>query len=875
MAADRWFRVLRLRARSLFVSRRLNAELDEELAYHVHQLEQQNAARGMAAADAKRAALAAMDGLTQRTEECRDARGTRFVEDLLHDLRYAVRQARKNAGFSLVVVTVLALAIGGNTAIFSVARAALAPLPVPDADRTVMVWSENPARNWHQFPASMPDVRDWQASDVFGSLGGFVQAGFNLRLPDRTDRVEGLRSTPELFAVLAVDPARGRAFTASDGDRVIVISDRLWRATFNADPQVVGRSVVLDGTAHVIVGVLPPQFPRLSHEELYAPLPNGPSTSERGTRNLGVVGRLRTGVSLTAARARMTDVSLALAKQYPNEDGGVTVVLQPLQEAFVQDAALLLNLLIAAVVCALTIACANVASLLLARGVSRRRELAIRTALGGGRWRLTRQLITEHLLLAAVAGVVAIVPAWLGVRFITSYQLDELPNGSAATLNASALAFNFIVATVTGLLCGVAPAWLAWKSDISMALKASPAADAGRQQQRLRKLFVIGQVALTAILLVAGGLVLRSFLDMLAEAPGYNPAGVLTMRVALSEAQYSSPDRQTAFFERVVARAAALPGVVSASAVQELPTSDDLHGGGLLFARRPDVRTEDVPLVLHTTVLPGYFKAMQIPLVRGRWFNEHDRKDASRVAVIDRWTANTYWPNGNPVGDRIRLGRKQPWLEIVGIVGDVEAPVLVRFLKGRVGQVYLPVAQDPYPAMSLVVRSAADESTLLSAMRAVVRDADPDQPVFKTQTLADARGAGRRVVRLVMALLNGFAAMALLLATVGLYGTVAYDVRQRTREFGLRMSLGAESSDVLAAVLKQGARLLAVGVCVGVLGAMAAASLVSNALYGIRPRDPVTLAGAVTLLAAAGLLATYLPARRATRIEPMAALRAE
>jgi predicted permease len=580
-------------------------------------------------------------------------------------------------------------------------------------------------------------------------------------------------------------------------------------------------------------------------------------------------------VSLDAAQRRLSEVSASLAKQYPDDDGGIGVALQPIQAAFVQDAALLMNLLIAACLCILMIAAANVASLVLARRVAQRRELAIRAALGGGWWRLTRQLITEQLVLSIVAGAAAIGPAWLALRFITSFHLSEVPNMDAAGLNTWVLAFNFAVASIVGLVCGVAPAWLAWRSDLNSTLKSTPTIDAGRPQQRLRKVFVISQVALTMVLLVAGGLVLRSFLDILSAPPGYGAERMLAMRVALSSTQYGSPERQVAFFDRVVHEAAAIPGVAAVSATEELPLSDSLHGSGLMLARRPDVRTEDLPIVLHTAVLPGYFAAMEIPLVRGRWFTSHDVTNAPLVAVIDRWTATTYWPGGNPIGERIRLGRTQPWLEIVGVVGEVEAPVVVRFLKGRIGQVYCPLAQDPTPAMSLVLRATGDETTLVAPVRALVRRIDPDQPVFAVGSLLDQRIEGRSIVRLVMGLLNGFAVIALLLATVGLYGTIAYDVRQRTREFGLRMSLGAEPADVLATVLRDGTKLLAAGLTFGIVGALGAISFVTNAVSGIRARDPITLLGSVALLALTGLLASYVPARRATRISPSIALRAE
>ena len=877
MGLERWLRVLRLRARSLFRRREVDRELDDELAYHVERLIDAQVARGLSPAEARRASLAAMDGLELRKEECRDARGTRLVEDLVRDVRDGWRQARRSAGFVLVVTAVLALAIGGNTAVFSVAHVVLAPLPIPNADRVVMVWTEDPARGWHQFPASMPDMQDWRAGGVFSSLGAFKEGGFNVRRVDRTDRIEGLSVTAGLLEALAVPPTRGRLFTADEttAGNAVLISDRLWQDLFGHDPGVIGQQIVVDGSSSTIVGVLPAGFPRFGHEDMYMPLRASRADTNRGDRSLNVVGRLREDVSFAAAERRMTEVSRDLANRYPHEDGRSTATLQPVQKALVQDADGLLALVGGAVACALVIACANVASLLIARGRARRRELAIRTALGGGRWRLMRQLLTEYLLLAVIAGAVALIPAWWGVRAFTASHLDELPNANLARLDLTALAFNFAAALVTGVLCGAVPAWLACRGDAYDALRSTPTVDSGRLHQRLRSFFVVGQIALTVMFLVAGGLMGRSLLHVLSESPGYNPHGVLTMRLALSDTQYSSPERQLAFFERVVERARELPGVIDASAAQELPTGDDLHGSGLLFPGQPEPRLEDVPLVLNTSVLPDYFHTMQMPLIRGRLMTSLDAADAPPVALIDEWTAARYWPGRSAIGQRLQLGRTQPSREIVGVVGDVEAPVLVRFLKGRVGQVYLPLGQAPAARLSLVIRGVGDVASLAAPMREIVRGVDPDQPVFNVQTLVAVRSAGQRTLRLVTELLNGFAIAALVLAAIGLYGTIAYDVAQRTREFGLRMSLGAQPWAVMALVLRQGSALLAIGGCLGIVAALLATRMLASVLYGVPATDPVAFAGALGLLAAGGLLASYVPARRATRVDPILALRCD
>jgi putative ABC transport system permease protein len=461
------------------------------------------------------------------------------------------------------------------------------------------------------------------------------------------------------------------------------------------------------------------------------------------------------------------------------------------------------------------------------------------------------------------------------MRFIASYGLDELPNANLSGLSAPVLAFTFTVALVTGVLCGIVPAALVWTRDLNTILKGTRNVDAGRTPHRIRGSFVVGQLAVTAVLLVIGGLALRSFLHVVTDSPGYNAANVLTLRLSLSNSRYSDGLQQVAFFDRVLERARALPGVRSVAATRELPTSDDVHGSGLIFQGKPDPRPEDVPIALTTSVTADYFKTMEIATAAGRTFERSDTKDSLPVAVIDEWTARQYWPGEQAVGKQFKAGRSQPWRTVVGVVGDVEAPLIIRFLKGRIGQVYLPATQDPYPRMTLVARGMGDPTSLVSAFRTVVRDIDPDQPLFNVQTLDEMRAGGRKMVRLVTSVLSGFALVALLLSVIGLYGTVAYDVGARTREFGLRMSLGAPRSSIMSMVFRGGSLLLLIGVSLGFAGGLASARLVASLLYGIQAADPITFALVALVLGASGLLAIYLPARRATAIDPVVALRCD
>ncbi len=859
---------------------RRDQELDEEIQSHFRMAVQDRLERGESAGDARHAARREFGNVGLVKETTREIWGWASLERLAQDLRYAARVLRASPGFTTVAALTLALGIGANTAIFSVVRAALLPLDVPEPERVVMVWTENAKRDWHQFPASVPDFLDWKASGVFSSLGALTQDGFNVRLGGETLRLSGMRVNGGFFDALSRKAQLGRVFTAQDTEaghsQTVILSDGLWRSRFRADRSVVGKSLVVDGTPHTIVGVLQKTFPRLSHEEIYLPLVfQPPLAAERGSRFFVVMGRLASGIDPPAAQHRMTELSRLLDRRYHDDDAGNTVVLQPVEAAFVQDSQALLFILFGTVGIVLLIACANIANLLLARGTARAKEMAIRAALGAGRWRLSRQLLTESVLLAALGGVLGVLPALWGIHFISTFHLEDLPNADQIAFDWAVVAFDFGLSLATGMLFGLVPAWQAWRTDINYTLKAATGSHGVAFHQRLRGLFVVSEVALTMVLLVVAALVLQSYQRMRSAWPGYQSQGLVTMRIALSDHRYDVPEKQAAFFDRVLGRVAALPGVSNAAAIDEIPTSDDLHGSGLFFPDRPAPRTEDIPVVLRDSVTSDYFRAMRIPLLRGRYFNASDRKDSAPVVVVDEWAARRYWPNQNPIGKRVKVGLSQPPREIVGVVGSIDQSLLVRMVKGRVGQVYLPMAQAPRPAMSLVVRASGDAGTEIGTVRRVVRGLDIDQPVFDAETMEQARASGRTSQRLAAWVLGAFALVALLLATVGIYGVVAYNVGQRTREFGIRISLGAEWRDILGNVLRQGAVLAAIGIAIGLAGAFALTRLLESLLYGVAANDPLTFFGVAGLLAAVALAASYLPARRAIKIDPVRALRFE
>jgi putative ABC transport system permease protein len=742
-----------------------------------------------------------------------------------------------------------------------------------------MVWTENRERQMHNLPASVPDYTDWKTSGVFEQLGAMREGGFNLRIGDRTERIQGLLVTPEIFGALRMKPWLGRLYGEQDSrpgrNPGVVLTYAFWNASFAGDAGVIGKSVVLDGEPRSIIGVLPKNAPKLGQEQIYAPLVfDAQQMAERGTRFLGIVGRLKQGVSLTAAQQRMAEVSARLSHQFI-EDAGNGVHLQLAEEAYIEDIQALVLVLFGAVGFVLLIACANIANLLLARGTNRERELAIRTALGAGRWTLARQLLTESTVLGLAGGVLGILLAAWGIDFIASFKLQEMPNADMITINGGVLVFNLLLSAATGILFGLAPAWQTWRANFNEALKAGGRGSSGLRHHALRGAFVVCEIALTLILLVGAGLMLQSFVRMRTARPGFNPHGVLTMRVALSDRQYSTPEKQAAFFDETLRRVRALPGVLIAGATEELPTSDDVHGSGFRRTDRPEPKPGEVPLTLVNAATPDYFRAIQLPLIRGRYFTYADRKGAPLVVMMDAWTAKRYWPDEDPVGKSLRLGRKEPVRQIVGIVGEAEQSVFVKLLKGRVAQVYLPFAQEPKARMSLTVRTASEPLALASTVQQTLREMDVDQPVFEVRDLDTARTASAAPQRLATALLSGFAMVALLLAMIGIYGVMSYNAGRRLREIGIRMALGARRADVLKLLLRQGVMLTLGGVAIGLAGALALTRSMNSLLYGVRPTDALTFGTMCALLAGAAALACYIPARRATRVDPVEALRQE
>ncbi|MBV9610995.1 MAG: ABC transporter permease [Acidobacteriaceae bacterium] len=866
-------------ARNLFRRERLERDLDEEIRSYADLLADDKIAHGMHPDQARRAARMELGGVEQVKEEIRGARLEALLAALSQDVRYGARMLRKKPAFTAVATLTLAFGIGANSAIFSVMNASLlAPLPVPSPDRVVMVLTDAPSRGWRGLPASVPDYFDWKASGIFKSLAAFEDTGFNVRLGERAEREEGLLITPEWFDIQQVKPYLGRLFVADDlrpgRAHVALIAYDLWRSRFASNPGVVGERWVINEEPYTIIGVLPKGVLAIGHEVVYAPLVfDSALASDRGTRSISVVGRLAEGLTVAAAQQRISDLSRRLAQQY-RQNVGAVARLQPAQEAYVEDVQVLVLLLFAAVAFVLLVACANIGNLLLVRGTGRRKEMAVRTALGATRWRLICQVVSESVLLAIFGGAVGVLPAWGGIRLFARFKLEGLPRPELVDLNGAVLVFTFLLALVTGILFALAPAWQLWTSDTSEPLKEAQRSNTASSQRRLGNIFVAGEIAVTVILLAGAGLMLRSFLALRSVNPGFETRGVLTMAMSVSGPHYAEPARQRAFYNDVIERLQRLPGVRAAAASNLLPDGEDIHGRGFHRGGRPEPKPGETPIVLVGSITPQYFRTLHIPVLRGRSFDERDRANAPLTVMIDQEAAQ-YWQGEDPIGSLIKLGDKEPLRQVVGIVGNVEQSLLVKLAKGRLGQVYLPLAQAPQPDMSVVVSLASDRGDMGTAVRAAIAAVDPDQPVFQMQTLQERRSRNQAPARIAAILLGGFAALALLLAAVGIYGVVSYTVGQRTREIGIRSALGASRADLLKLVLGNGSTLILAGAAAGLLGAAALTRLMRSLLSGISPNDPLTFAAVTFLLITVGAAATYIPARRATKVDPTIALRYE
>jgi putative ABC transport system permease protein len=803
----------------------------------------------------------------------------RWEEEIMQDLRFGFRMLIKNPGFTLIAVLTLALGIGANTAIFSVVNAVLLrPLPYAEPERLVWLWDTSP-----QLPtstASLPDFLDWKEQNrSFEHLAAYQKGNMFLETGDGTrDTPVGL-VTPEMFALFRVNPILGRTFTAEETlpgrSRVAVLGYALWQNRFGSDPNVVGRTIELSGAAHMVIGVMPAGFSFPNQAELWRPLPIDPNQLDRGPHYLYIVGRLKHEATLTRAQAEMSAIAARLAQQYPEQIAGHGVKLEPLRDVIVENIGPALFILLGAVGFVLLIACANVANLLLARAGARQREIAVRTALGATRLRIVRQLLTESFMLAVGGGAAGLFIANLGVNWLVSLGPGTIPRVHEISIDPLMVGFTLLISLATGVLFGLAPALQVSRPDFTDALKESGRSSAGVQQNRLRSALVISEVALSLVLLIGAGLLIRSFAKLNQIDPGFDLDRTLTIGVTLLPNKYKEDDRVASFYAQLLERAATTPGVASVGAISDPPllggTSDYFTIEG-----RPPVAREERPLASYRVVTPRYFESMGIPLLSGRDIAESDTKQSPNVAIINQTLARRHFTGENPLGRRITLqGQERAPLVIVGVTGDVrdlgldEQPPPI---------VYVPFLQDPLSknyqrSMSIVVRTKVDPGAIAGSLRATVTSLDQRLPIYALKPMSEVLRDSLARRRFNLILLSVFGGVALALAAVGIYGVISYSVAQRTREIGIRLALGAQKRDVLKLVVRQGMISALIGVALGLLAAFALTRLMGTLLFHVSVTDPLTFAVISLLLILIALLACTIPALRAIRLNPVAALR--
>jgi putative ABC transport system permease protein len=818
------------------------------------------------------------------------------MQTLLSDIRYAFRMMAKQPGFAALAILAFALGIGANTAIFSVVNAVLLrPLPYPHSDRLINLRESTPT-----FPSgsvSYPNFLDWRASQhTFTDLTLFRRESYNLssvKGGSAPERIGGARVTANFLKVLDVAPQLGRDFTDADdvphGAKVALITDKMWRKRFGASREVLGQHLLVDGVSYEIIGVLPSivRVPRLA--EIYIPLGDvrtEPAVLLRDNHpGFGTLGRLKDGVTLQQARADLETIAVALEKKYPDSNSGRRITTQLLLEAFVGQYRQSLYLLLGAVACVLLIACANVANLQLARMLARGKELAVRSALGASGWRLTRQLLTESALLALLGALAGVFLAIWSLDGILALSPASVPRFQETRIDLPALAFTVAVAIMSGVIVGIWPAWrIAKSSSLALALHESARGSSdGLNKQRARAGLVITQVALAVVLLAAGGLMLKSFWRAQQAPLGFDPHNILMMTVSLPESRYDKDEKINAFYDRLLAKISSLPSVTAAAIGVNVPFDDNEWDSSFHITGTPSYEHGKEPSAEMNMISPDYFRVLGMPIVRGRAFTTaQDGFEETGAAIIDESLATRYFPNQNPIGKQLdnnqTLKKNPPPLTIVGIVPRTrnDAPGEENIEKLNFPQIYLPFAQFANTGVTLLVRVASgDPLSLAPAVKREVESIDPDQPVASVSTMEKNIGASLAARRLTMSLLGAFAGLALVLASVGIYGVMALSTTQRTREMGIRFALGASRADVLRLVLGKGISLIGVGLLAGLLGAFAASRALSSLLYNVGALDAVALIGAIVTLAVVAFLACYLPARRASLVNPIEALRTE
>ncbi|MEN3333460.1 MAG: hypothetical protein V7641_2825 [Blastocatellia bacterium] len=803
---------------------------------------------------------------------------------LLHDLRYGARMLLKAPGFTLVAVITLALGIGANTAIFSVVNTVLLrPLPFKNPNRLMSVWENNLKQGQDHQAVGGANFTDWKnQNQAFESLAAYFNWNYNLTGGDEPQRLRAVVVSGEFFQTLASVAAAGRALAPEDDqdgkDNVIVLSHAFWQRRFGASQEIIGQIVLLNGRSHTVVGVMPPGFNFPDDKvDIYRPMAmSAQQAQNRQGKWLSVIGRLKTGVSIEQAAAEMNAIARQLEQQYPDANAGWGVQLVPLHEEIVGKISGLLLILLGTVGFVLLIACANIANLLLARASSRRKEIVVRAALGASRRRLISQFLTESLLLALMGGLLGLLLALWGSDALIALSPGNIPRLNEAGMDGRVLGFTFLLSLLTTLIFGLAPAWQASKPDLNEVLKEEGRGASSGSGRRLRSLLVVAEVAVSVVLLVGAGLMIKSFIQLHSVNTGFDPHNLLTMEITLPPASYGQNQQQIAFFQQALEQIKTLPGVESAGAVQDLPFRLNEMSFPVTLEGQPARPEAQRPKAVYRAVTDDYFRTLGIPLLQGRWFTAQDDQNAVPVVIINQAMASRFWPDEEPLGKRIRFGEPDdPAYAIVGVVGDIKHMGLDAD-EGAV--IYQPHAQKRFGWlrwMTLVMRSNEEPTTLAAAVRRRIQEVDKDQPVYNIATMEQLLTKSIAQPRFSTLLLGVFALLALALTAIGVYGVVSYAVAQRRREIGIRMALGAQVRDVLRLVIGQGLKLVLIGVALGLAGAGALTHAMKSLLFGVSATDPAIFALISVLLTGVALLACYLPARRAAKIDPMEALRYE
>ncbi|MEY2561366.1 MAG: hypothetical protein QOG51_1781, partial [Verrucomicrobiota bacterium] len=800
---------------------------------------------------------------------------------MINDLRYALRQLLKAPSFTAVAILTLALGIGACRAIFSVVNTVLLrPLDYPQPDRIVIIRETN-FPQFPEFSVSPPNYLDWEKqTKSYEYLAAYSGAGLNLTGEGEPQRLVGVKATAHYFDAYGVKPALGRMLLPEEDapgkNHVVVLSYPFWQRVFGGTRDVVGKSIQLNGEPYTVVGVAPVGFGLTSKVDAWTPMafkPEETKNDARGGHYINVVGRLRPGVTVAQARAELEVIAAQLAQQYPDSNKGWGIFLMPLQDYSVRDVKPVLYTLLGAVGCVLLIACANLANLLLARATARHREISIRAALGASRGRLVRQLLTESVVLSLCGGVAGLLLARWGLDALLALAPTSLPRVTEIHLDSGVLIFSLALSILTGLLFGIAPAWLAARADVNEALKqGSRGSTEGGARGRLRSALVVIEVTFALMLLGGAGLLARSFMQLAHVDPGFIPENATLLRLSLPQKKYAMPEQQNAFADALLDRVKALPGVQFAGITHSMPLVSD-YVLGFNIEGRPAIAPSDLPSTNYYAVTPDYFRAMGIRLIRGRVFTAQDDAKAPRVAIINETMARQHFPNEDPIGKRINITNgPDTWREIVGIVADIKQYGVD---KATSAQSYEPFAQVPFSSLNVVIRTNGSPAALLGALRPAVYAVDKDQPIGTIRPLEEIMADSLARQRFAMTLLTVFSLVALVIAAVGIYGVMAYNVVQRTGEFGIRMALGAQQGDVLRLVLAQGGKLIGIGLVIGLAATLAASRAMGSMLFNTSAQDPLTLSMITLLLGAVALIACLLPANRATKVNPIEALRAE